>query len=66
MRSRNIYVNSFYFTDNSFDQSQAPVMHELLHEVYGLDDGDIQSTLGLERGAASENITRWLKGNCIK
>jgi len=47
-------------------------MHELLHEVFGLDDNDIMNSLaGFDPGAhinpngASDQISNWLTKNCV-
>jgi hypothetical protein len=61
-----IYVAAQHISDNSLDHSQALVMHELIHEAFGKVDTDIQAALGVTVGAASANITTWLKDNCIK
>jgi hypothetical protein len=50
-----IYINAYWFTDNSLNWSQALIMHEQLHNLFGLDDGDIEKALGL--GGPSVSIT---------
>ncbi|MBV9267739.1 MAG: hypothetical protein JO061_16340 [Acidobacteriaceae bacterium] len=45
---------------------EAMAMHELIHEVYGVDDEAIQVALGLTKDAKNtDNITMWLLNNCM-
>jgi hypothetical protein len=50
-------------------RNQALIMHEVIHDLYGLDDGDIMNALGISKAEQQEGsvaITRWLENNCIK
>lgn len=40
-------------------------MHELLHNVTGLTDPDLQSALGLPDGNGSDNISQKLLTDCL-
>jgi hypothetical protein len=62
-----MYINPYWMNPSytNVNQDMALVMHELLHEVFGLDDTDIQKALLGKAGGPTENITQWLLTNCI-
>ncbi len=48
------------------------MLHEMLHEVYGLDDYDVMRTLGsfdpkagIDPNGISRQITTWMVTNCV-
>jgi len=43
----------------------AVVMHELLHNITGLTDPDLQRNLGLSEAGGSNNITVRLLADCL-
>jgi hypothetical protein len=60
-----IYVNASLINNADPGNDQALIMHELLHNLYGLDDGEIQDKLGIGRSVPSVAITTWLRNNCV-
>jgi RHS repeat-associated protein len=59
-----IYLNASLISPTDFYQNEGVVLHEVLHNVTGLTDPDIQGDLGLPE-AASNNITQRLIGDCF-
>jgi hypothetical protein len=41
-------------------------MHELLHNLTGLTDPEIQTDLGLTQSAVTDNISQKLATDCLK
>jgi RHS repeat-associated protein len=60
-----IYVDPAKFDVADYWQNLATVMHEVLHNVTGLTDSDIQRKLGLDENKPSHNITEKLKKDCF-
>ena len=60
-----IYLNPALIDPTAFFQNAAIMLHELLHNVTGLTDQDIQSSLGLKIGQPSDNITQKLLKDCF-
>jgi len=60
-----IYINSIYINPASVTQNLGIVLHELLHNVSGLTDGDIQDALGIEQTNVTDNITQKLIADCF-
>ncbi|MEO8131259.1 MAG: RHS repeat-associated core domain-containing protein [Bryobacteraceae bacterium] len=49
-------------------QSQALIMHELLHENWALDDTDVMNRLGISKAVqagGSVAITNWMRDHCV-
>jgi RHS repeat-associated protein len=66
-----IYINAPLINPGDYYQDISVVLHELLHNVTGLTDPDIQSALGLPstdrngKAVPSDNITQRLKKDCF-
>jgi len=61
----NIYINSVLIDPKNYFQDISIVLHELLHNVTGLTDSDIQSAFGLSTKGVSDNITQKLLKDCF-
>ncbi len=63
----NIYLNSAQVNTgpNAFYQDISVLLHELLHNVTGLTDSDIQKDLGLQESNITDNITQKLLKDCF-
>jgi len=60
-----IYINMSILNTTDDSRNQAFIMHELMHNLYGFDDKDIQRNLGIDTTLSSSSITDWLKENCV-
>jgi RHS repeat-associated protein len=60
-----IYVDPAKFNVSAYWQNISIVLHEVLHNVTGLTDPDIQRKLGLDENQPSDNITKKLKKDCF-
>ena len=60
-----IYLNASLIDPSAYFQDIGIVLHELLHNVTGLSDGDIQSAFGLSTNQPSNNITQKLIKDCF-
>ena len=60
-----IYLNPAMITPGNYFQNLGTLLHEILHNVSGLDDSTIQSKLGLSTTAVSNNITQRLITDCF-
>ncbi|HEY7336734.1 MAG TPA: RHS repeat-associated core domain-containing protein, partial [Bryobacteraceae bacterium] len=67
-----VYVNPSLLYISSLYLDQGLMLHEMLHEVYGLDDFDIMKSLkaydpgsGIDPNGLSEQITTWMTTNCV-
>jgi hypothetical protein len=61
-------LNYNQFGGSSIPENEAISMHEALHNLTGLSDYQIQSTLsafGLKTGVDSSNITNLLEQKCV-
>lgn len=61
----NIYVNPSRIDPLNFFENKANMMHEVIHNMTGLTDADIQRALGLSQDQPSSNISRKLKQDCL-
>jgi hypothetical protein len=62
-----IYIHQGRVGGNAAE-NQGLVMHELLHELYGSDDGNIMEALGTAKTygtTASIAISWWMRDNCV-
>jgi hypothetical protein len=72
----NIYLNgplisgllngTYQLTGGAAFNVTAVVMHELLHNLTGLTDPEIQTDLGLTQSAVTDNISQKLATDCLK
>jgi hypothetical protein len=60
----NIYLNSTLINAGDYYTNRATALHEILHNVTGLTDPDIQRRFGLPEGI-SDNITKKLLKDCF-
>jgi hypothetical protein len=60
-----IYINPGYFGASSLYLDVGTVMHELLHNLTGLTDDQIESNLGITNAVGSYGITIQLLANCF-
>jgi len=60
-----IYLNASLINTGNYYQDISVLLHELLHNVTGLTDPDIQSAFGLSTSAPSDNITQKLLKDCF-
>ncbi len=60
-----IYLNAALIDPANYYQDIAVVLHEVLHNVTGLTDTDIQRALGLKGTSVSNNITQKLLKDCF-
>jgi hypothetical protein len=60
-----IYINPRYFADSSLCLEVGTIMHELLHNLTGLTDDQIESNLGITNAVGSYGITIQLLANCF-
>ena len=63
-----IYINPNRLNGANRAQNQGLMMHELLHEGWGLDDSDIMNSLGIskaDQARGSVAISNWLRDNCV-
>jgi hypothetical protein len=61
----NIYVNVGMIQGGNSWNNRGLVLHEVLHNITGYTDPDIQLRLGLPQVAASNNITQKLITDCF-
>ena len=61
---KNIYINAGLINPADFFQDISVVLHELLHNITGLTDPDIQTALGLPSSDVTDNIAQKLKADC--
>ena len=61
----NIYVNPGLISPGNYFQNLGTAFHEVVHNVTGLTDPDIQRALGLNESPISENITQKLIRDCL-
>ena len=61
----NIYVNPGLINLGNYFQNLGTAFHEVLHNVSGLTDPDIQRALALNENAPSDNITQKLIKDCF-
>ena len=62
----NIYINASWVNGMGVGDRQAMLLHEILHNITGKFDEDLQGSLGVPVGAASQNIGDKLKRDCLK
>lgn len=60
-----IYLNPARISNTDYFQNMAVTMHEVIHNLTGLTDADIQKALGLPDSNVTDNITQKLKGDCF-
>jgi hypothetical protein len=60
-----IYLNPTNINPSDYWTNLAIVLHEVLHNVTGLTDYDLQSKLGLPQSKISDNITQKLLQDCF-
>ena len=60
-----IYLNSSLISPGAYYTDLAVLLHEILHNITGLTDSDIQSALGLPETNVSDNITQKLLRDCF-
>ncbi len=60
-----IYVDPKRFNVADYWTNLSTVFHEVLHNVTGLTDSDIQRKLGLDESKPSHNITEKIKKDCF-
>jgi RHS repeat-associated protein len=60
-----IYVDPGKFNVSDYWQNLSIVFHEVVHNVTGLTDPDIQRRLVLDESKPSDNITQEIKKNCF-
>jgi len=65
MNGNTIYINSSLISASNFFQNLGVVLHEILHNVTGLDDPDIETKLGLPTSPVSDIITKKLIKDCF-
>jgi hypothetical protein len=65
LSGNNIYINASWVNGMNTPQQEGLLLHEMIHNITGLTDGDIQSKLGLPTNAASQNIGDKLQKDCF-
>jgi hypothetical protein len=60
-----IYINPSLIDPTNYFQNMGTVLHEILHNVTGMSDDQIQSALGLSTKQVSNNITQKLIKDCF-
>lgn len=68
-----VYINPSLMSGvGNLKMDEALLLHEMLHEVYGLDDGAVMEKLaaydpgaGIKPLGKSEQITTWMMNNCV-
>jgi hypothetical protein len=60
-----IYLNSSMIDPSDYYQDISTVLHEVLHNVTGLTDPDIEKALSLAQNGVSDVITQKLKTDCF-
>jgi RHS repeat-associated protein len=67
-----VFTNPSLLNTSSLNVDQGLMLHEMLHDVYGLDDRDIMNTLegydpgaGIDPNGVSNQITTWMVKNCV-
>jgi hypothetical protein len=67
-----VYINPSLLGTNILNVDQGLMLHEMLHDVYGLDDKAIMNTLkgydpkaGIDPDGVSRQITDWMVKNCV-
>jgi len=61
----NIYVNPGLISPSNYFQNLGTAFHEVVHNVSGLTDSDIQRALGLGESPITNNITQKLIKDCF-
>jgi RHS repeat-associated protein len=61
----NIYLNPSLINTTDYFQNISIVLHEVLHNVTGLTDPDMQRALRLSTSEISDNITQRLRKDCF-
>ncbi len=61
----NIYVNPGLISSGNYFQNLGVAFHEVIHNVTGLTDTDIQKALGLKDSPITDNITQRLIRDCL-
>ncbi len=62
---QDIYINSARINPSDYYDNLAIVLHEVLHNVTSLTDGDIQGAFGLSTNRVTNNITLKLLKDCF-
>jgi len=60
-----IYLNAALINPTDYYTDMATVLHEVLHNVSGLTDPDLQRRLGLPESSVTDNITKKLLNDCF-
>jgi hypothetical protein len=60
-----VYLNAALINPNNYWVDMAIILHELLHNVSGLTDFDLQRDLGLPQSTVTDNITQKLFTDCF-
>jgi len=60
-----IYVDPAKINPADYFFNKATAFHEVIHNITGMTDPDIQRALGLKENVPSENITKKLEGDCF-
>ena len=60
-----IYINSSSISSTDFYGNQGLVLHEVMHNITGLTDADIQKALGLSQQSDTSNIANKLVSDCL-
>ncbi len=61
----NIYVNPGLISPANYFQNLGVAFHEVIHNVTGLTDPDVQRALGLKESPITDNITQKLVKDCL-
>ncbi|MGC1483395.1 MAG: hypothetical protein WA789_06335 [Candidatus Acidiferrum sp.] len=68
LNGNGIYINpglTVLTATNTFWDNSAMIAHEVVHNVTGLTDSEIQSALSLKVSEITKNISDKLKGDCF-
>ncbi len=65
LNGSNIYINAAWINGMSQGQQQGLLVHEILHNITGQGDADLQRELGVPVGAPSQNIGDKLQKDCF-
>jgi len=67
-----VFISPTLLNTSSPKVNQGTLLHEMLHEVYGIDYTDVMKTLqtydpsaGINPKGPSEQITTWMIRNCV-